>query len=441
MGVIVLEIHTRPRHGFFSAFFGVLRALRECEVYGWIPKVVWGPSSPYHGQKNADENAWEYYFEPVVMCTGKLLPEMIDRVCREEFCGWDGIRCYEKMGILETLTVVYHKYIRIRPHVLAEIPTLPPNTIGVHYRGTDKTRTGEFEAPPIRELVERLRNHRVYTEKPFFFATDDVDAFTVIKRTFPDVLHTNCIRSSNGRSVHGHYEYVSESVTPTRDGPLKGLQVLVDALALSRCKHLLRCPSGVSLFALVSCPSGQLTFMDYTTHSWERFLYESPRNIVFYDVMHAGYHTRVRAESSEIETVWISNRGPPDDETVRTLHRLTERRDVYVVRGTHELLNASVLYDPECLKFALTLLRSEMSHRTITVDDETVLHQPIVSCPVSFTILCDRELWDDLESRVLRPLYEGRVRYQNREATVPIHTFPSFVLLLLSLCGSTIGLL
>lgn len=417
----LLEIRTEPRHGFFSAFFGVLRGIREAEQHGYIPKVTWDQNSPYHSQKDG-ENAWLNFFDQV---SPEVPKSVVGRVIVRNFVGWEGISCYPGQGILETLTTLYHKYIRLNNQVKMAIPVLPEGTVGVHYRGTDKVHTKENAAPPIEALIQILKANSVYSSKPFFFATDDIDALTAMKKEFPSVLYNSCIRSS-GTSVHNHYNYINEIHTPTKDGPLKGRQVLVDALTMSQCSHIMRCPSGVSLFSIVASTNRQ-TWMDYTSHTWENFLLSSPRNIQYYDVLNINYVTEVD------DVLWISNKHKP---TQLQLASLKNKRQLYVIDNYHELVSAKAIFDDECIEFAVSLLRNTMPNHF-----DNFRNQPVVSSVDDFTIVCSKSMWQELRTNTLEPLYSGKILYNEKKASMPLQSLPRFALLILSMCTRDIGML
>lgn len=422
MSLVILEIHTEARHGFFSAFFGALRGIRVSEIKGYVPVVVWDSKSPYYDIQNGG-NAWTQYFAAV---SAPVPPSVVRRTIRKEFCGWDGIPCYDGMGVLETLCVVYHKYIRINPDVLADVPHLSPDTLGMHYRGTDKLSSKEFEAPPIQEVIDMLTRNSLYRDKAFFFATDDIDALTLMKRAFPDMMYNPSIRSS-GTSVHRHYEYVSEDVTPTRDGPLKGRQVLVDALSLAKCNHIMRCPSGLSLFSILVSDQ---TWLDYTPHTWEAFLHGCPRDVKFYDVV----DPRVEVVVNE-NTLWISNQYRPTNAHIKQLDS-PSNREVYAIDEFHEFVHAGALFDQDTLNFAAQLIQSTMDINVVDVAKERIL-----TSAKDFAIVCSREIWERLKSKVLIPLYNDQVFYNGRKAALSLKEIPRFSLLILTLCTRHIGVL
>lgn len=423
MSLTVLEINTSPRHGFFSAFFGALRGIRDAEVTGNVPIVVWDERSPYHNKHGG--NAWLQFFDQVSTIT-----EMnVDKVRKREYCGWDGIQCYENTGILETLSVLYRKYIRIKPEVMSALPVVPKGMLGVHYRGTDKLTSKEFQACPIKELIDKLKASKMYKDNPFFFATDDIDALSQMKAEFPEMLYNPCIRSSL-KSIHGHYDYINETKTPTKDGPIKGKQVLVDALTLAKCVHIMRCPSGVSLFSIVA---SEQTWMDYTSHRWEEFLQQSTRNIRFYDVTHVEYLHDLG------DIVWVTNRLPPTEQQTKTIRN--RKRDIYIVQSFHELVNPKSVFDEKSIQFAIDVLRAILPNYVVDVDNNVLFNQPIITSCEDFLIICSKQLWNDINSKILVPLYNDQIRYNNEKASIPLQMVPKFTLLMISMCTRDIGML
>ena len=136
----------------------------------------------------------------------------------------------------------------------------------------------EFAPPSVETVRDFVLATYTSAEYPnVFVASDSQQALDVLKglelRGFR-VWHTRCERSLSERSLHGHYE--RELTGNLR----KGVEVLVDAMLLSRCDHLVRSPSGVSLWALLWNPT--LTFVDvgkmHYQYTWEHFLYDTDRD-------------------------------------------------------------------------------------------------------------------------------------------------------------------
>ena len=267
----------KPHPGLFSALFGVLDALREAELSGEDATPVWGPESPYW----EGGNAWLDLFEPPTHA-----PEARGR--RVERCGWDGVRAYPNSDLEDTLRTLVRRYVRVVPEIQEAVDRwaaqlrVDATTAGVHLRGTDKAAMGaaEFAAPPVDAIAAHVR--ATVPAKRVLVATDDARLLREFRAALPDfdVLCTDATRSATAKSLHDHYGR-QRGDTPLRDGGrARAREALVDAMLLARCGHLVRSPSGVSLFALLLNPVQ--TFVDVGRmergYDWEAFLYGKARD-------------------------------------------------------------------------------------------------------------------------------------------------------------------
>jgi hypothetical protein len=130
--------------------------------------------------------------------------------------------------------------------------------VGVHIRGTDaasgfESRTSAKIEQYIYEVEKQLSAH---PNARIFLATDDQRIVQTFSKHFGEILILReCIRSSNGDSIHGHYD---SGIEGSPYG--KGLEVLLDALILARCDFLIRGHSRVTCFSI--CYASELQYID-----------------------------------------------------------------------------------------------------------------------------------------------------------------------------------
>lgn len=226
------------RAGFFSMFRGTVGTLLICEQQALTPFIDW-KNTLYNDSPN--DNAWEYYFENI----SDLDPE-----------NYTTARCHNilprEYNTRLTMNRLINKYVKIKSDINKKIEIivkeLGKNPLGVHIRMTDKincTSHGEPESgKPIsidlykKHIDKNLQEHG----SKFFLATDDESAAEEIKTEYGEnVITTNSIRSTGTKSIHHHL---------AGNNRIKGEQVLIDCLVLSRCKHIIKGISNVALCAM-----------------------------------------------------------------------------------------------------------------------------------------------------------------------------------------------
>lgn len=249
----VLRIQSK-RCGLFGDIAITLNAIRFAERSGLDCQVDWGKRSLYFDPDVGDK-VWEYLFErsqfsfagdhggpsyglPYYESAFKFPPyegmserDSLARAIRE----W----CRPKPGVQELVDA----------HLSAHFATA---NLGVHYRGTDAVAGFEDRSIATLDKIE----HKIVEwldSNPggkVFLASDDAIAVAQLAARFPDRLHhRECLRSSDGNSLHGHYDAGQRS-----SGFTKATEVLVDALLLSNCDLLLHCESRVAWFARAKNP-------------------------------------------------------------------------------------------------------------------------------------------------------------------------------------------
>ncbi|MEM1245690.1 MAG: hypothetical protein AAGK22_04935 [Acidobacteriota bacterium] len=316
--VLVITIN-HSYAGFFAYVTFVINQLIYAEKHGLLPVVHFGARSADGPNAFYDpavgENTWDYYFEPVAGWRYDEIRTLVDssesplsesdliRLSREEL--WylhredpDSVYNYP-YGYYQHLegesrdwyreqrlkaSRVIDKYIRIKPEILGLLDTWTSDNftgervLGLHMRGTDKGGAGPVQPHLSRvmtpdkyyPLIER--DTQEHGEGRIFLATDQRQFVELLRQRYGDrVLALEAIRSDSSINPF----QVSDS-----KNYIKGREVLLDCLILSRCDFLLKCTSAVGEYAMYFNPELECidvnhlkqapTFEDSLAVSWNR---------------------------------------------------------------------------------------------------------------------------------------------------------------------------
>ena len=280
MGKKYLEIRTDsdPQAAFFAQFAYVLQQLRFAETNNLIPIVnLDHPYNFYHDQ-NYGANVWENYFDSVAEISSteldKLDPRTITFLRPEEqrnlYLG-DGDmppleydtetkRWWQKQRTMGGRLT--SKYVRVKPEITKRVDQFyeahfeGQTVLGMHLRGTDKSVGPDGKRYDWPELFIRIVPPEEYfplidqfivqnPEGKLFVATDQKQFLDTIIEAYGDrVIQTSAVRSDTEKAVFSR----------SGRGYERGLEVLIDALLLSKCDYLIKCMSNVGEAAVYFNP-------------------------------------------------------------------------------------------------------------------------------------------------------------------------------------------
>jgi len=243
--------------GLFGDFFMALDGLLFCERFGLRGRPIWDERCLYYDEDRGD-NAWDYFFEPPPIPQGKAWATLPY---------FPSARHFHPAGSVSARRVAalaVERYGRPREHLIEKARTFlhqelrGGDYIAVHVRGTDATSGHEGRANVGPEHYTQVV-WRALARSPdslVFLATDESDVVEAFREHFGSRLRVrDCIRSGDGRSVHGHYDE-GQPGSPAQ----KGEEVVIDALLLAWGKHLIRGHSRVTMYSLALRP--ELSFDD-----------------------------------------------------------------------------------------------------------------------------------------------------------------------------------
>ena len=262
------EVH--PYQGFFSVFMTVMNYLDlydKKEIDGLVVDFQ------KHGLCYEDSygpNSWGYYFNPIQLgCTSGPIVEFdyskADETGRVAYLAEIGLSRQRVADLMQ-------KYVQVKPAILEEVDKYVTDhfqdkfIIGVHYRGTDKS--GEALRVSYEEVSAAVA-HYTGDKKNFalYVATDETGFLQYMQQTFEGkILSQNCLRSDDQQSPV-HY-FNSHNKSPYKTGQ----EALIDCLLLSRCHHLIKTSSCLSLVSTFFNPD--LSYVELNqrkTNCYRRF--------------------------------------------------------------------------------------------------------------------------------------------------------------------------
>ena len=233
--------------GLFSEFAAVLGSLEHYEkwkkIYAGL-RVDFTTRGLYY-EPAFGSNWWEYYFEPVsVGSDANAVTRVVSEFQHDAFA-YGITRLSRQRGF-----ALIDRYIRPKRHIREKIDAYVRENfgdafvIGVHYRGTDKWADAPRVAnDEIGAAIQHVARSVVDGRYKVFVATDERAFIDYMTGLCPHgLLYREMFRSVDGRPI----DVVNE------DGNhKKGEDAVIDCLLLSRCHHLIRTSSNLSLCSML----------------------------------------------------------------------------------------------------------------------------------------------------------------------------------------------
>jgi hypothetical protein len=198
---------------------------------------------------------WNYFFEPIELGASDNGPVYSPNdQLQEAFATRTEVSMpREQAAEIVRRHIRLNRETRRMVDALAEHHFKDDYVIGIHYRGTDKcTEVPLVPYDRVRAAVLEQVNASPSPRCKLFVATDEQAFLDYMREHFGDRLaYCDAFRSTDG------------SPTDTRQGDnfRKGLEAVLDCVLLSRCNHLIRTDSNLSLFSTFFAPKIPVTFL------------------------------------------------------------------------------------------------------------------------------------------------------------------------------------
>ena len=255
--------------GFFSNYLYVLGHINYARKKGYIPVVDMLNYPTVYDEKetvNGTFNNWEYYFEQPDGHTLREAYNAPKTILSDNFYLSDytiqyvgGSTKIPDRATVENLNALINKNICLRKEVSNEIENVwesligvaDAKVLGVHIRGTDMNACKDHpEAIDVEEFVKVVE--KMNAEKSFTHILVCTDEKLILERlvsVFGDkVVSTNAYRAETATNVGIH---LNSDYPRDNHKYFLGLEVLTDAVLLSKCNSLICGNSNVSLAAIL----------------------------------------------------------------------------------------------------------------------------------------------------------------------------------------------
>ena len=165
---------------------------------------------------------------------------------------------------------IFNKYFKFNDFIIDEVNKLNinNNTLGIHYRGTDKNYDN-YEANYISKeemiliIQDYMKNNDV---KKIFCCSDEQSFVNEIIRLYPNLaIEYKQTRSTNSNNYGLHF-YGKNCCDKDRDNLTNSC--IIDLLALSKCNTIIKTTSAFSSFSKILNPSIKLYTVSATKQPW-----------------------------------------------------------------------------------------------------------------------------------------------------------------------------
>ncbi|MFL2832353.1 MAG: hypothetical protein ACJ0BK_01920 [Coraliomargaritaceae bacterium] len=240
--------------GIFSIYQQVLGALAVSKLIKSSLRIKTDKGN-YFTNERPEPGWWNYYFENDI-----YLPEhrQCERTINIEPSKGAAKLTHLGNAMPRRQAFQLTRLLKLQPDVLNMIDAFAGDhfagkeTIGIHYRGTDKVhgRSSEANHVSYTKIYEMIKMQK--PETMVFVATDEQNFIDFIKDRLGDrVLSINAQRSSDGLPIH----HQTERVDANFDCYKIGLEAIMDCFLLARTNLLIRTDSNLSRVSTYLNPS------------------------------------------------------------------------------------------------------------------------------------------------------------------------------------------
>lgn len=230
--------------GLFSCFLSAFAVINFCNENNIKVFIDFKSKNLYSNNEN--ENMWELYFKQPFSSINYNNDIKYEIGFYDNF--FNNVTKTEELNIiLNKCRKIYKENIIIQEEILKEFKEhsnkmnfVENSFLGCHIRGTDY-----FGQLPSCEFYFKNIDKNLETKKynGLFVCTDEEEILEKLKRRYKNIYFLDIQRSKNHSSLHHENKHIN--------GYRKGKDALLDALFLSKCKHIIVSNSNFSFFGLI----------------------------------------------------------------------------------------------------------------------------------------------------------------------------------------------
>lgn len=265
--VYIIRRYQEPRDmsGFFSNYFYVMGHIINAKERGLKCVIDMKNYRTCYSEDtmiDGTANAWEYYFEQPCGITLEDAYASGNYILSSDMYQFGKVPNYAVDGgvfpdkvMVENLMPVIQENMKIKQNIVDDADKVSSDwtgssVLGVHVRGTDMKHFPGHPVPPsVEEYMEEVDRCLAATHyDKIFLCTDEEPAIKAFENKYGDmVVKSDAFRSTDGSALHTTRGNAGRENHRYR----LGLEVLTDAILLSRCTALVCGHSNVPYAAIV----------------------------------------------------------------------------------------------------------------------------------------------------------------------------------------------
>ena len=242
-------IKRSPGAGFFSNLLYILIHIDFAEKKNFIPVVDMQNFHTAYNQKvnmYKKKNLWNLYFRNV---SNYSLNEVYNS--KNVYFSPSNKKFYLNDYKKKRLKKIFDKYILLNSYILKKIEIFinknfkNKKILGVHLRGTDQKISAKHAMPPtIYEIIEII-NKKLKKDnyQKIFLLTEELNYYKKLKKLYGRKICTYDVFRSNNSSNFSNFKRINHR-------NLLGIENLIEAITLAKCKEIVYCETNISLFSI-----------------------------------------------------------------------------------------------------------------------------------------------------------------------------------------------
>jgi hypothetical protein len=246
---IFYVIKRTPGGGFFSNLGYVIKNLDIANKKNYIPIVdMFNFPTMYNQKKNMNnkKNVWEIFFKQT---SNYKLKDVYKS--KNVYFSPNNLKFRFEVYKDIKFKKIFDKYVSINKKLLKETDIFckknfkKKKILGIHFRGTDQKISPNHAIPPtifeIKKLIDQKIKYQNFDK--IFLLTEQQEYYDELKRTYGNLICAyDFFRSDD---VHD-FSYNSRKNHRNK----LGIENLIEAITLSKCKEIIYCESNISLFSI-----------------------------------------------------------------------------------------------------------------------------------------------------------------------------------------------